>query len=115
MSGKWTEPHDLDGRAAAPSPQPVDHLQVRVDEAAARYEGRLAGELASVVDYRIDGRTLTVLHTGTEPRFRGRGVAGQLTRAVLEDARARGLTVRPLCPYTATFIDEHPAFHDLLA
>ena len=111
MSQEWLEARERDDSTTPPP----DQVQVQRNEAAARYEGRLDGEIASVVDYRLDDATLTILHTVTEPRFRGRGLAGHVTRAVLDDARSRGQVVRPICPYTARFIDEHPTYRDLLA
>jgi predicted GNAT family acetyltransferase len=85
------------------------------DEDASRYEGRVAGELVGVVDYRLQGSTVVVTHTGTEPRWRGQGIAGRLTRFVLDDIRAQGRRVQPGCPYTADYLDRHPDDQDLLA
>jgi predicted GNAT family acetyltransferase len=82
---------------------------------ASRFEGRIDGELVAVIDFFVDGTTVVVVHTGTEPPWRGRGIAAALTRFALDDARARGQHVRPLCPFTATFIEEHTPYHDLLA
>ena len=82
---------------------------------ASRYIGRLDGRLVGVIEFALQGDTVLVTHTGTEPAFRGRGIAGQLTTFALDDIRARGQRVRPLCPYTAAFVDDHPEYHDLLA
>jgi predicted GNAT family acetyltransferase len=35
--------------------------------------------------------------------------------AVLDDIRARGMKVRPRCPFVARFIREHPQYADLVA
>lgn len=87
---------------------------VRNDEQS-RYEGHLDGELATVVDFRRQGDVLTVTHTGTEPRWRGRGLAGETTRLALEDVRSAGLRVVPVCPFTADYFDQHPEVADLRA
>jgi predicted GNAT family acetyltransferase len=94
---------------------PRGRVQVTLDERASRYEGRIGSQLVGVVDFTRHGQTAHVTHTGTEPRWRGQGVAEELTRYVLEDLRASGLQLRPVCPYTAHFVDEHPEYADLLS
>jgi uncharacterized protein len=37
-----------------------------------------------------------------------------LARFALDDARARGLRVRPDCPFVARFIRAHPEYQDLV-
>ena len=56
---------------------------------------------------------MMITHTGTEPRWRGQGLAGQTTRAALEDIRERGQRVRPLCSFVVSFMASHPEFEDL--
>lgn len=90
-------------------------LQVERNDERSRYEGRHDGELISLVDYVLRGDTMIVIHTGTEHRWRGQGLAAQVTQAALDDARARGLQVVPRCPFTADFIASHPDYADLLA
>ena len=68
-----------------------------------------------VLDYRLDERTLTVLHTGVPAAVGGRGIAAELTRCALDAAREQGLKVRPLCSYTAAYIKRNPEYQDLLA
>ena len=58
---------------------------------------------------------LAFTHTGTEPRWRGRGLAAEITRQALDDVRAQGLTVQPVCSYTVAYFDEHPEVADLRA
>ena len=90
-------------------------LQVVRNDDRSRYEGHLDGELTTVIDFRRQGDVLVVTHTGTEPRWRGRGLAGETTRLALEDVRAAGLRVTPVCPFTADYLDQHPDVADLRA
>lgn len=46
-------------------------------------------------------------HTVVDDDFGGRGLAGALVRAALEDTRSRGLTVVPVCPYVRAWIPKH--------
>jgi predicted GNAT family acetyltransferase len=90
-------------------------LEVVRDDERSRYEGYLGGELTTVIDFDRQGDLLTVTHTGTEPRWRGRGLAAETTRLALEDVRTAGLRVVPVCPFTADYFDQHPEVADLRA
>lgn len=81
---------------------------------AHRYEVRVDGHL-SVCEYEdVEGRRVFT-HTLVPPELRGRGIAEQLVRAALADARADGRKVVPACSYVARFIERHREYHDLLA
>jgi uncharacterized protein len=67
------------------------------------------------VTYRRKDEVLTLLHAEVPPEFEGRGVGLQLTRGVLELARAEGAKVVPLCPFIGHYITRHAEFKDLLA
>lgn len=70
----------------------------------------------AVIDYVPTATgALNLTRTFVPQEFRGRGVAGRLTRRVLDYARAEGLKVVPTCPYIAAFIDRNPAYRDLVA
>ena len=88
-------------------------LRVSRDDDRSRYTGHLDGELATVIDFVRHGDVLTFTHTGTEPRFRGRGLAGEITRQAFADVRAAGLTVEPVCSFTVAYFAEHPEVADL--
>jgi uncharacterized protein len=50
-----------------------------------------------------------------DPHFEGKGVGAALVQGVLDDVRARGLKVRPCCPFVAAYIRRHPEYEDLVA
>ncbi len=84
--------------------------------AASRYEGRVAdGADLALACYRLDGRSMTFTHTEVPPAFEGRGVGSALVRHALDDARRRGLSVVPMCPFVAEFIRRHDEYADLVA
>ena len=60
-----------------------------------RYEIHEGAEVAGFISYGREGKVIILLHTETDPRFRGGGLAGCLVRAGLDDARKRG---SPCCP-----------------
>lgn len=81
---------------------------------AHRFEATVDGHL-SVCDYTVDGDRMVFAHTLVPPELRGRGIAEQLVRAGLNEARRRGAVVVPACSYVAVFIARHNEFQDLLA
>lgn len=82
--------------------------------AAERYEASVGGELAGFAAYRLSSSTITFTHTEVEQAREGQGVGGALARGALDDVRARGLQVRPLCPFIRGWIDRHPDYADLV-
>lgn len=85
------------------------------DQAAGRYTATLDGHVAGLIDYRERQGQVVFEHTETDPAYQGRGIAGKLTAYALDDLRARGLSVVPVCPYTQHFLVEHSEYADLLA
>jgi predicted GNAT family acetyltransferase len=78
-----------------------------------RFEARTAdGTLAGLAAYQLNGGAITFTHTETEPAFEGQGVAAQLVRFALRDARRRGLQIVPVCPYVAAYLKRHPDVFD---
>lgn len=81
-----------------------------------RYEITLGGERVGLLTYRLSGEVMTMLHAEIDPAHGGRGLGTALARGALEDARSRGLSVRPLCPFVADVVRRDPAaYADLVA
>lgn len=72
------------------------------------------GNLMGFVDYRLHPGVISFLHAETLPDFRGRGVAGRIATQSLDEARAAGLRVKPLCPFYVGFLAEHTEYADLV-
>jgi predicted GNAT family acetyltransferase len=77
------------------------------------YEASVDGHRA-VCDYELADDKMIFTHTFVPPELRGRGLAEQLVRAALADARAAGRKVVPSCSYVATFIQRNAEYQDLL-
>jgi len=88
-------------------------IDVERNDDLSRYEGRIDGELITVVNFVRRGDVLDITHTRTRIRWRGRGLAGKVTTVALEDMRAQGWRVHPICLYTVSFLDQHPEYADL--
>jgi len=89
-------------------------IEVIDNPAASRYEVAVDGALAGHADRHERDGIMVLPHTVVDPRYRGRGLAGQLIRRALDDARAQGLSVAPACSYVSAFISEHPDDLDLV-
>jgi uncharacterized protein len=83
-------------------------VEVRDNPNESRFEIRSDGELAGFVTYGLHHDHITFIHTEIEPAYEGHGLGGQLARAVLDEARRRGLSVVPMCPFIAGYIRRHP-------
>ncbi|HET6598986.1 MAG TPA: GNAT family N-acetyltransferase [Burkholderiaceae bacterium] len=68
-----------------------------------------------VLQYRLNGGVMSIVHTEVAPEHRGRGVAAALMQAALAHARAHALKVRPLCSYASVYMKRHLETQDLLA
>jgi hypothetical protein len=79
-----------------------------------RFEILVGGERAGLALYHLRGQVMSVTHTEVDDRFQGLGLAGKLARAVLDQARERGLAVLPYCPYIRSWIARHPEYADLV-
>lgn len=86
-------------------------MQVRTSDnpSRSRFEVYADDELVGFADYRISGDRISITHTETEPRLRGRGLASALIRSVLDFARSHGLAVLPFCPFVSSFIERNAA------
>ena len=92
-----------------PDPQSVVH-----NAEASRYELQLDRHTA-IAEYQERGGALAFTHTEVPTEMRGQGIGSVLVRGALDDARARGARVVPMCPFVADFVRAHPEYHDLLS
>ena len=91
-----------------------DDIEI-VDAAAdSRYEARVDGTLAGVLEYQLRDGWIVLVHTEVQPAFEGRGIGSRLANSALEDARARRLAVTPQCPFVLGYIKRHREYRDLI-
>ena len=83
-------------------------------KAALRYEARDEGDLAGFIDYVVKGDRLALIHTEVLPSHQGRGIADQLVRFALDDARQRGLRVIAICAFVRRYVERHPETQDIV-
>jgi len=71
-----------------------------------RYELSVEDHLA-VADYALDNNNLTINRVFVPEELRGKGVAGKVMEAVVADAKARSLTIIPVCSYAESYMKRH--------
>ena len=89
--------------------------RVEHNEEHSRYELHVDGERRGLIDYRRRGDALAFLHTEVDEELEGQGLGGRLVAGALDDVRARGEKVVPLCSFVAAHIRRHPEYADLVA
>ncbi len=90
-------------------------MTVRDNPTDQRYEALANGDLVGQISYRSKPGRVVLIHTEVAPAAEGKGVASKLVKGALDDIRARGLRVVPLCRFVASYIRRHPEEHDLVA
>ncbi|MFN3512943.1 MAG: GNAT family N-acetyltransferase [Phenylobacterium sp.] len=89
----------------------ADDLKVTDNPAAGRLEIRL-GENLAFAEYRLEPDAIVFPHTVVPPEFEGRGVGSRLVRAGLALAEAKGLPIKPTCPFFRAYIAKRPELHE---
>lgn len=94
----------------------ADHqVQHEARGAKGRYVIRLGADEAELT-YSVTTPTLVIAdHTGVPDAFRGTGAGLALVQAMVDDARARGFRIMPLCPFVNAQRKKHPEWADVFA
>ena len=88
---------------------------VRVHREEDRYVAEVDGQEAGFTVYRVRGGNRYFFpHTEIFEGWGGSGVGTTLVREALDDVRANGGTVIPICPFVWAFIQRHPEYGDLV-
>ena len=90
-------------------------IKREIDGNRGRYVVQIDG-LEAELTYSIASPTLIVAdHTGVPHAWRGDGVAYELVKRLVTDARAEGVKIVPLCPYVNRQRAKHPDWADVFA
>jgi predicted GNAT family acetyltransferase len=72
------------------------------------------GAEAEMTFTKVGMHQVIIDHTEVPDVFRGQGVGLRLVSRAVEDARAAGKTIIPLCPFAAAQFRRHPEWADVL-
>jgi hypothetical protein len=91
--------------AATVSDNPSEH----------RFEISVDGALAGFARYSLHETRAVFFHTEVGKEFEGQGLASQLISSALDEARSRGWSVEPQCPFVRSYLARHTEYRDLVA
>jgi predicted GNAT family acetyltransferase len=69
----------------------------------------------AVLDYTIDGNTLSILHVETPYALRGQGIGGELVQKARTLANEKQLELIPICPFAKHHLSKHEPTGKLVA
>jgi len=90
-----------------------DSVEVTHNLEQGRFQVEIESHLA-VLEYQLDGSTITFTHTGVPTELEGRGLGSKLVRAGLDYARTQAYQVVPSCSFVASYIQKKPEYQNLL-
>jgi predicted GNAT family acetyltransferase len=92
----------------------AENIAVQDNPGKSRYELVLNERVVGEILYRLEPDHVVLLHTEVLPSVKGEGLGAQLVAGALDDVRARGLHVVPVCPFVRSYIRRHPDYADLV-
>jgi hypothetical protein len=95
-----------------------NNIEISLSESGSkgRYIARVDGRdgLGELTYSRMSPTKIIADHTRVDENLRGRGVASALVDRLVEDARAQGFTIVPLCPFIKAQYAKHPEWSDVM-
>jgi uncharacterized protein len=89
-------------------------IHLEETDSKGRYFIEAQGAVAESTFTKIGARQIIIDHTEVPDVFRGQGTGLRLITRAVEDARAAGKTIIPLCPFAAAQFRRHPEWADVL-
>ena len=80
-----------------------------------RYELWVGDARVGVIEYEQRPGIVVLIHTEIAPAFEGRGLATRVIAGAIEDIRARGLKMVPVCSFVRAHLRRHPEDEDVRA
>ena len=80
-----------------------------------RYLVTIDGHTAEMTYSKAGATRIIIDHTGVPDALRGKGAGQALVQRAVEDARAAGIKIIPLCPFAKAQSEKHPEWQDVLA
>ncbi len=89
-------------------------LIISNNEKNLHFETVLSNGDSAFIEYRWHQGDLALMHTFVPEGFEGKGIAGSLTKFVLEYARDKALKIIVYCPYISAYLKKHPEYQQLV-
>ena len=81
---------------------------------ASRFVLEADGQTIGFLTYRLGDGQLILTHAEVPPSHGNQGYGSRLVAYALDEARARGLEVLPVCPFVSAYIRRHSKYADLI-
>ena len=85
-------------------------FESQLNRSAAYIDGKHAGEC----EFTVDGNVWSIVHTGVDPAYGGRGIAKMLVLKVIEEARNQQVKIIPVCSYAKRMMEGKEEYADVL-
>lgn len=90
-------------------------IEVTFHDAMRRFEARVPGSAEIAYIDVVPGTNIwSLTHTEVPASFRGKGVGSALVKGALKHVRDLGAHIKPVCPFVAEFLRQHPAEADVV-
>jgi len=90
-------------------------VSVRYVPDAQRFEATVPGsDDVAFLKVKPSPEFWTFEHTEVPESMEGRGVGSELVRQALAHVRERGVTIKPVCPFTAAYLKRHSEEADVV-
>ena len=89
-------------------------MELRHDPDNHRYVAEIDGQTVGTAVYHLRNDRHIFVHTEVDQAHEGGGVGSALARYALDDVKANGGTVVPVCPFIASWIRRHPEYDALV-
>jgi predicted GNAT family acetyltransferase len=89
-------------------------MEVRDNPEESRFELVDGDEVVGEILYRRFPDRIVLVHTEVSPAREGQGLASRLVAGALDDIRATGLRVVPVCPFVRAYLRRHQEYEDLV-
>lgn len=75
----------------------------------------MEGEKIAEMTYSKAGTDRIIIdHTEVDESFKGKGLGELMVRKSVDDARAKGISIVPLCPFARSVFDKNAELKDVL-
>jgi predicted GNAT family acetyltransferase len=79
-----------------------------------RYEIRDDGKAVGAAHYRREPGRVVFTHTKVSDAYAGQGLGALLVKAAVDDVRASGQRIVPVCPFVGAFLRRHREYDDVV-
>ncbi len=69
----------------------------------------------AAITYTVRDKVMSINSTVVNPKLRGQGLAGIITKYALDYAKENEMKVQPICSYTVDYFNKHEEYKDIKA